>query len=45
MALAIAGKAPMAAIANANADAIDVRMRDLPMSPPWLHAAIDHNGG
>jgi len=24
--------------------AIGVRMRDLPMSPPRLRAAIDHNG-
>jgi CO/xanthine dehydrogenase Mo-binding subunit len=32
---------PMAAVANAIADAIGVRMRDLPMSPPRLRAAID----
>jgi CO/xanthine dehydrogenase Mo-binding subunit len=35
----------MAAVANAIADAIGVRMRDLPMSPPRLRAAIDANGG
>src|SRR5712692_2928313 len=34
---------PMAAVANAIADAIGVRMRDLPMSPPRLRAAIDAN--
>jgi CO/xanthine dehydrogenase Mo-binding subunit len=32
---------PMAAVANAIADAIGVRMRDLPMSPPRLRAALD----
>ena len=32
---------PMAAVANAINDAIGVRMRDLPMSPPRLRAAID----
>ena len=32
---------PMAAVANAIADAIGVRMRDLPMSPPKLRAALD----
>jgi len=32
---------PMAAVANAIADAIGVRLRDLPMSPPRLRAAID----
>ncbi len=32
---------PMAAVANAIADAIGIRMRDLPMSPPRLRAAID----
>ena len=32
----------MAAVANAIADAIGVRMRDLPISPPKLRAAIDH---
>src|SRR5207302_7112517 len=34
---------PMAAVANAIADAIGIRMRDLPMSPPRLRAAIDAN--
>jgi CO/xanthine dehydrogenase Mo-binding subunit len=32
---------PMAAVANAICDAIGVRMRDLPMSPPKLRAALD----
>jgi CO/xanthine dehydrogenase Mo-binding subunit len=32
---------PMAAVANAIYDAIGVRLRDLPMSPPRLRAAID----
>ena len=32
---------PMAAVGNAIADAIGVRMRDLPMSPPRLRAALD----
>ena len=32
---------PMAAVANAIADAIDVRMTDLPMSPPRVLAALD----
>ena len=32
---------PMAAVANAIADAIGMRMRDLPMSPPRLRAALD----
>ncbi|HEY1796435.1 MAG TPA: xanthine dehydrogenase family protein molybdopterin-binding subunit [Stellaceae bacterium] len=32
---------PMAAVANAIADAIGTRMRDLPMSPPKLRAALD----
>jgi CO/xanthine dehydrogenase Mo-binding subunit len=32
---------PMAAVANAIAAAIGVRMRDLPMSPPRLRAALD----
>jgi CO/xanthine dehydrogenase Mo-binding subunit len=32
---------PMAAVANAIADAIDTRMRDLPISPPKLRAALD----
>jgi CO/xanthine dehydrogenase Mo-binding subunit len=31
---------PMAAVANAIADAIGVRLRDLPMSPPKVLAAI-----
>ena len=31
----------MAAVANAVADAIGARMRDLPMSPPRLRAALD----
>jgi CO/xanthine dehydrogenase Mo-binding subunit len=36
---------PMAAVANAIADATGIRMRDLPMSPPRLRTAIDQNGG
>src|SRR5215470_12307358 len=32
---------PMAAVANAIADAIGIRMRDLPMSPPRVRAALD----
>ncbi len=32
---------PMAAVANAIADAIGTRMRDLPMSPPKIRAALD----
>jgi CO/xanthine dehydrogenase Mo-binding subunit len=32
---------PMAAVANAIHDAIGIRLRDLPMSPPRLRAAID----
>jgi CO/xanthine dehydrogenase Mo-binding subunit len=32
---------PMAAVANAIADAVGARMRDLPMSPPKLRAALD----
>ncbi|MBO0736065.1 MAG: xanthine dehydrogenase family protein molybdopterin-binding subunit [Alphaproteobacteria bacterium] len=32
---------PMAAVANAIKDAIGIRLRDLPMSPPRLRAAID----
>ena len=32
---------PMAAVANAIADAIGARMRDLPMSPPRIRAALD----
>ncbi|MBV9861911.1 MAG: xanthine dehydrogenase family protein molybdopterin-binding subunit [Alphaproteobacteria bacterium] len=35
---------PMAAVANAIADAIGTRLRDLPMSPPRLLAAIDGEG-
>jgi CO/xanthine dehydrogenase Mo-binding subunit len=35
---------PMAAVANAIADATGLRLRDLPMSPPKLRAALDeHN--
>jgi CO/xanthine dehydrogenase Mo-binding subunit len=36
---------PMAAVANAIADAVGVRLRDLPMSPPHVLAALDGNGG
>jgi CO/xanthine dehydrogenase Mo-binding subunit len=32
---------PMAAVGNAIADALGIRMRDLPMSPPRLRAALD----
>jgi CO/xanthine dehydrogenase Mo-binding subunit len=32
---------PMAAVANAIADAVGARMRDLPMSPPKLRATLD----
>ena len=32
---------PMAAVANAVADAVGIRMRDLPISPPKLRAALD----
>jgi CO/xanthine dehydrogenase Mo-binding subunit len=32
---------PMAAVANAILDATGIRMRDLPMSPPKLRAALD----
>ena len=32
---------PMAAVANAICDATGMRMRDLPMSPPKLRAALD----
>ena len=32
---------PMAAVANAIADAIGTRLRDLPMSPPRVRAALD----
>jgi CO/xanthine dehydrogenase Mo-binding subunit len=31
----------MAAVANAIADATGIRLRDLPMSPPRLRAALD----
>jgi CO/xanthine dehydrogenase Mo-binding subunit len=31
----------MAAVANAIADATGIRLRDLPMSPPKLRAALD----
>jgi CO/xanthine dehydrogenase Mo-binding subunit len=31
----------MAAVANAIADATGLRLRDLPMSPPKLRAALD----
>lgn len=37
--------APMAAIANAIANATGRRMQDLPISPPRLKAAIDHREG
>lgn len=37
--------APMAAIANAIANATGRRMQDLPISPPRLKAAIDHRSG
>jgi len=36
---------PMAAIANAVANATGRRMVDLPISPPKLKAAIDHRTG
>ena len=36
---------PMAAIANAVADAIDRRMQELPMSPPKILEALDHRDG
>ena len=36
---------PMAAIANAVADAIGRRMQDLPMSPPKVLEALDHRNG
>ncbi len=32
---------PMAAVANAIADATGIRMRNLPMSPPNLREALD----
>jgi CO/xanthine dehydrogenase Mo-binding subunit len=34
----------MAAVANAIADATGLRLRDLPMSPPKLRAALDECG-
>ncbi len=37
--------APMAAIANAIANATGRRMQDLPISPPRLMAALDHRAG
>ena len=36
---------PMAAIANAVADAIGRRMQELPMSPPKILEALDHRDG
>ena len=36
---------PMAAIANAVADAIGRRMQELPMSPPRILEALDHRDG
>ncbi len=36
---------PMAAIANAVADAIGRRMQELPMSPPKVLEALDHRNG
>ena len=36
---------PMAAIANAVADAIGRRMQELPMSPPKILEALDHRNG
>ena len=36
---------PMAAIANAVADAVGRRMQELPMSPPKVLAALDHRNG
>ena len=36
---------PMAAVANAVADAIGRRMQDLPMSPPKVLEALDHRNG
>ena len=37
--------APMAAVANAIADAIGRRMESLPMSPPKVLAALSHRVG
>ncbi|MFI4936520.1 MAG: xanthine dehydrogenase family protein molybdopterin-binding subunit, partial [Caulobacterales bacterium] len=36
---------PLAAIANAVSAAIGVRMKDLPLSPPKIRAALDAKGG
>ena len=36
---------PMAAIANAVADAVGRRMQELPMSPPKILEALDHRNG
>ena len=36
---------PMAAIANAIANAIDRRLTELPMSPPRVRAALDDGAG
>ena len=36
---------PMAAVANAIADAVGRRMQELPMSPPRLLEALDHRDG
>jgi len=36
---------PMAAIANAIANAVGRRMTELPMSPPRVRAALDHGAG
>ena len=36
---------PMAAVANAVADAIGRRMQELPMSPPKILEALDHRNG
>jgi CO/xanthine dehydrogenase Mo-binding subunit len=35
---------PMAAVANAIFAATGIRLRDLPMSPPKLRAAVDEQG-
>ena len=36
---------PPMTVTTAIDNAIGVRMRDLPISPPRLRTAIDHNGG
>ena len=36
---------PLAAVANAVSAAIGVRMRDLPLSPPKIRAALDAKAG